>query len=67
MGAVRFATGREKQRARGVHCATFFPFAAQHVSRLVGFGMNVRGDSGVGMEFSQHRHSAGGFILAQDF
>ena len=65
--AVRLAAGREKQRARGVDCATFFPFPAQHVSRLVGFGMNVHGDSGASMKFSQHRHTAGGFILAKYF
>ena len=64
---VCFAAGCEKQSARGVHCAVFFPFATQHISRLVGFGMNVRGDSSPSVKFSQHRHAAGGSIPAQDF
>ena len=65
--AVLHTLRRMEERAGSVGHAALLPFAGENPRPLVGDGVRVRGDGFASVKFSQHDHTAGCFVLVQDF
>ena len=62
---VWLAFGRIEKRPSAVNDAGFLPFATQDVCRFIGNRMRVGRNGGSSVEFSQHRHTTGGFMAVK--